>query len=87
MAVRKPYFSGNASIAGGSPPPTVYWLGEDPGPPYDKKKIFRKDRLKCLKQNRRETTKRQQGGEYGESEKERNDAVHRQTVSYRRKDF
>ncbi|MCR5481068.1 MAG: hypothetical protein K6F27_14575, partial [Ruminococcus sp.] len=37
MAVRKPYFSGKASIAGGSPPPTNAGSGRTPDPPHNKK--------------------------------------------------
>ena len=38
MAIRKPYFSGNASIAGGSPPPALAGSGRTPDPHITKKK-------------------------------------------------
>ena len=57
MAVQKPYFSGNASIAGGSPPPTKCWLGENPGPPHDKRKNLQKGLIKMLKTDQARSNK------------------------------
>ena len=73
MAVRKPYFSGNASIAGGSPQPSKLArtclphcrLGEDPGPPHSEKKGVMKLRtrdvtitVRCTEDERRKIRER-----------------------------